>query len=53
LLVFQRGDAGLARIDFMGQGAVFLVLFGLKLLQGVTLDLLLFGIHFQFEAFAL
>ena len=36
----------------MGQGAVFLVLFGLKLLQGVSFDLLLFGIDFQFELFA-
>ena len=51
LAVFQFGDVLLAGVNFVGQGAIFLVLFGLELLQGVALDLLLARLGLQLELF--
>ncbi len=53
LLVFQLRDVGFASVDFVGECAILLVLLGLELLEGVTFNLLLFGVGFQFQLFSL
>ena len=52
LLVFDLEDVRLARLDFVGQRAVFLVLPGLELLVGIADDQLLLGFDLQFQVFA-
>src|ERR1700690_781573 len=52
LLVLDFGDVGLARFNFVGEGAVFLVLARLQLLVGVFLDLRFFGVDVEFQPFA-
>ena len=51
-LVLDLEDRCLARVDFVGQRAVFLVLAGLELLVGVPDDHLLLGLDFQLQVFA-
>jgi hypothetical protein len=53
LLIFNLEDCFLAPVDFMGESAVFLVFLGLKLLERIFLDQLLFGFDFEFEIFAI
>jgi hypothetical protein len=36
----------------MSQGTILLVFLGLKLLKRILFDQLLFGVHFQFQTFA-
>jgi hypothetical protein len=49
LAVFQVADGFFAGLDFVGEGAVFLVFAGLELLDGIFVDLLFFGFGFQLE----
>ena len=51
-LVLDFGDVGLARVNFVGQRAVFLVLARLQLLVGVFLDLRFLRFDVEFEPFA-
>jgi hypothetical protein len=51
-LVFDLADGVAGGVDFVGEGAVFLVLFGLVLLEGVAFDLFLFGLDVELEFFA-
>lgn len=50
--VFDADDSLAAHVDFVGQGAVLVVLLGLVLLDGVFFDQLAFGLGFEFEFFA-
>ncbi len=52
LLVVQLYNGLLAKFNLMGQRAIFLVLLGLKLLEGIFLDLRFFGLDIQLELFA-
>ncbi len=51
-LVLELDDYLPAGFDFVRQRPVFLVLFGLELLGGIPLDLLLLGLHVKLELFA-
>ena len=51
-LILNLRDVGLARFDFVGERAVFLVFARLKLLVGVFLDLLFLHPNVEFEPFA-